>query len=259
MVTRDSLAGASAKAFLVVFGFLCASTASGASRAPLRAPLAPTPPLVAQLAVELRSAPPQAGPFATAAFDAPLLSIIAPRVATPPRESHFDIAAELVTEQQRAVAAALDAWVRQTSNAERARQRRAVAARLCRFRLSTAVARRRAMARGGDGGARSLAARGGGRARSARLSPFSPSVPRRRERRRERQGFRQRFRDLGSRGRLCRAGVRRACRSAARVAAHQRAPRSAGGGRDPRHVAAAGPRPATAGRPIIRRIPAITP
>lgn len=127
MVTRDSLAGASEKAFLVVLGFLCASTASAASRAPLRALLAPMPPLVAQLAVELRSAPPQSGAFATAAFDAPLLSIIAPRMAMPPRESHFDIAAELVTEQQRAVAAALDAWVRQTSNAERARQRRAVA------------------------------------------------------------------------------------------------------------------------------------
>jgi murein L,D-transpeptidase YcbB/YkuD len=125
MVTRGFLAGASAKAFLVVFAWLSASFSLAASRAPFRAALAEPPPLVRQLAAERSPAPAQPGAFAVDLSLSPLLRAPAPRAAAD--EPDFDPAAALVTAEGWAFADALDVFVHHARDGERLAQRRAIA------------------------------------------------------------------------------------------------------------------------------------
>jgi murein L,D-transpeptidase YcbB/YkuD len=126
MVTRDCLAGASAKAFLVVLACSFASASSAASRAPFRPSLAEPPPIVQQLAVALRPAPAPPGPFAVDLSASPLLPILAPRGAAP-TDTTFDVVAALLPEEARAFAEAIDAWVHRAGGGERLAERRAIA------------------------------------------------------------------------------------------------------------------------------------
>ncbi|ATQ68602.1 MULTISPECIES: L,D-transpeptidase family protein [Methylosinus] len=114
MVTRGFLAGASAKAFLVVLACSCASTAIAAPRAPFRAALPEPPPLVRQLA----AAPTAASP----APEAFTIDLSPPRAA----DADFDIAAALVPAEGWAFAEALDAFVH-GARGERRALRRAIA------------------------------------------------------------------------------------------------------------------------------------
>jgi murein L,D-transpeptidase YcbB/YkuD len=128
MVTRGSCAGASAKAFLVVLGSWFMASASAAPRTSLRVAFAAPPAIVEQLAFEHARPAPPPGPVAGDLIDSPLLPFVAaPRVVISPRATDFDIAAELVTDEQRAFARALDAWTRQPNGAVRRERRREIA------------------------------------------------------------------------------------------------------------------------------------
>jgi murein L,D-transpeptidase YcbB/YkuD len=133
MVTRGSCAGASAKAFLVVFGFSFMASASAAPRASLLVALATPPAVVEQLAFERLREAPSSGPISGDSALSPLLPYIAapyvaaPRVAVAPPATDFDIAAELVTEEQRGFAQALDRWIAQSQGAVRRARRKAIA------------------------------------------------------------------------------------------------------------------------------------
>ncbi|MBY6242261.1 murein L,D-transpeptidase [Methylosinus sp. Sm6] len=125
MVTRDALAGASAKAFLVVLACSCASIAFAASRAPFRERLAEPPPIVSWLAAEVRSAPAPSESFVGDLSVSPLLPIVAPHVAAE-ADADFDVAAALIPAEARAFADALDVWAHRASG-ERLVQRKAIA------------------------------------------------------------------------------------------------------------------------------------
>jgi murein L,D-transpeptidase YcbB/YkuD len=133
MVTRGSCAGASAKAFLVVFGFSFMASASAAPRASLLVALATPPAVVEQLAFERMREAPASNPLAGGSAISPLVPYVAapfvaaPRVAIALPASDIDIAVELVTDEQRAFARTLDRWIMQTQGAARRARRKTIA------------------------------------------------------------------------------------------------------------------------------------
>ncbi|MBG0810489.1 L,D-transpeptidase family protein [Methylosinus sp. H3A] len=103
--------------------------AAPAPRAPFRAPLAVAPPpLVQQLEVSwLHVGEPPAELFAQAETSALLPVANSISIAVPPASGGFDVAEALIGEEQRAFAAALDAWTGAARGAEQRARRKAVA------------------------------------------------------------------------------------------------------------------------------------
>jgi murein L,D-transpeptidase YcbB/YkuD len=129
MVLRGSIAVASFLACAVALGSPVAASSVFAAP-PFRPPLAvPPPPLVEQSEVSrLRVAEPPAALFASLEPSALLSVVNAKTLAVTPAADGFDIAEALIGEEQRALAAALDAWTGAAEGAEQRARRGAIAA-----------------------------------------------------------------------------------------------------------------------------------
>ncbi len=131
MVSGGKMSWASGAASIVAFGLLLAPAQAGGARSPFRPALSPPlPPLVQQLSISSTRIVASGGGLFAFDEEPPALVLWAGgrKVARAADEAAFDVAEALISDEQRAFAAALDAWTERASNAEQRRQRKAIAA-----------------------------------------------------------------------------------------------------------------------------------
>lgn len=133
MVFRDKIAFASCAASIAIAsGFLLAPAQAAGSAAPLRAPLLAPPRSILQQAPVSRAwtSESDTGPFAASSGETPAVVLWgnSRNIAIPVDQTDFDIAEALVTDEQRALASALEPWIDRAHSAERRKQRKAIAA-----------------------------------------------------------------------------------------------------------------------------------